>query len=155
MTMNDLEPLKALLGQAERERDAAIAEHRRTQVAHEAAQAQAEQLLSYRRDYEQRWSTRFQRAAEIEVMRSYQGFMERLTLAVESQERAVEHAVLVVERAAASLREHELRCASVRRLIERRMHDWRAGVERREQRMLDELAARSAAHRAGLANRAF
>jgi flagellar FliJ protein len=148
--INDLEPLKALLAQTERERDQAMAQHRRAQAAHEAAQAQAEQLVVYRREYEQRWSAQFQRGGEIEVMRCYQGYTERLTQAVEAQARAVDQAVAQIERAATALRDHEIRCASVRRLLERRMQDLRVDIERREQRTIDELAARAATYRTSM-----
>jgi len=76
--MPALQPLKALLERTESERDAALAEHRRVRAANETAQAQAEQLLAYRREYEQRWGERFSREGKIELVRCYQGFMERL-----------------------------------------------------------------------------
>ncbi len=87
--MTDLDPHKALLAQTERERDAALAHHRSTLAAHEAARSQAEQLVSYRREYEQRWNAQFRREGKIELVRCYQGFMERLTQAVDGQARAV------------------------------------------------------------------
>jgi flagellar FliJ protein len=152
--MNDLEPLKALLAQTERERDAALAEHRQAQAARTAAERQAEDLRTYRREYEQRWSEQFQRQSQIELVRCYQGFMERLTQAVDGQALAVERAAAQVERAANALRENEVRCASVRRLIERRVQDMRIDLDRREQRIGDELAARAAWYRAGPASHA-
>lgn len=145
--MNNLEPLQALLAQTERERDAALAHHRKTQAAREAAIAQAEQLVNYRREYEQRWSEQFKRGSQIEVVRSYQSFMERLCHAVDAQAKAVEQASAQVERAGAQLRDNEIRCASVRRLIERRVQDLKVNIERREQRSVDELAARAAVYR--------
>ena len=142
--MNDLQPLAVLLGQHERQRDTAIAEHQRAINAVNAAKAQAEQLLTYRREYEQRWRTQFQREGQIELVRCYQSFTERLTEAVDQQARIAEHAAQQVERALVTLREIEMRCASVRKLIERRLHEQRVDAERRDQKQSDEFASRVA-----------
>ena len=84
----------------------------RAQAASRPRTAQAEQLLAYRRDYEQRWSAQFCREGTIELVRCYQGFIERLTQAVEQQERVAEHADSAARaRAPRSLREHEMRVA--------------------------------------------
>ena len=103
--MTDLQPLTILLGQAERQRDAAIAEHQRAQAASDASAAQAEQLRTYRKEYEQRWSAEFCREGKIELVRCYQGFIHRLTQAVEQQERVAAHAAIQVERAEARVAE--------------------------------------------------
>ena len=142
--MTDLQPLTMLLDHHQRQRDAAIVEHQRVRVASEAAAAQAAELLAYRREYQQRWQTQFRQAAQIEVLRHYQSFMERLTQAVEQQARIAEHAQAQVEHALVALRDTELRCASVRKLIERRTHEQRAGIQRLEQKRSDEFASRAA-----------
>ena len=82
-------------------------------------------------------------------MRCYQGFMERLTQAVDQQARNAEHTAQQAERASAELRAVEVRCASVRRLIERRVRDLRASADRREQKQSDEQSARAAWGRNG------
>jgi len=64
--MTSLQPLATLLAQSERERDMALADLQRAQLASEAADAQARQLLDYRRDYEQRWGAQFAREGQIE-----------------------------------------------------------------------------------------
>ena len=142
--MNSLHPLTTLLAQTERERDLALADHHRAMAADNAAATQAEQLLTYRREYEQRWGAQFAREGKIELVRCYQGFMERLTQAVEQQARIAEQASAQVDRAGNELRAVELRCASVRRLIEKRVSDLRVGAERREQKHMDEQSARAA-----------
>jgi flagellar FliJ protein len=50
----DLQPLALLLAQAERQRYDALAEQLKAETAKRAAEAQAEQLVAYRREYEQR-----------------------------------------------------------------------------------------------------
>jgi flagellar protein FliJ len=145
--MTDLQPLTILLGQAERQRDAAIAEHQRALSASEAAAAQAEQLRVYRKEYEQRWSAQFCREGQIELVRCYQSFMERLTQAVDQQVQLAEHSAALTERALVALREVELRCASVRKLIERRTVEMRQDADRRDQKNTDEMATRGAWNR--------
>jgi flagellar FliJ protein len=140
--MTSLQPLNALLAQSERQRDLAVSEQLRLQVAHEAAQAQSEQLLQYRREYEQRWGREFGREGAIELVRCYQGFMERLTQAVEQQARIAQHSAAQLERATQAVREQEIHVASVRKLIERRLQEARVSAERQEQRQSDEFAAR-------------
>lgn len=140
--MNALQPLIALLQQTERERDAALAEHQRAAAAQQAAAAQSEQLLGYRREYEQRWGERFGREGGMELMHCYQSFMQRLALAVEQQAHVAQHATAQLEHARDALLQHEIRVASVRKLIERRVREVQQSADRREQRQADELASR-------------
>lgn len=141
--MTDLQTLTVLLGHNERQRDLALAEHQRAQNASVAATAQAEQLLVYRREYEQRWSAQFRREGQIELVRCYQSFIERLNQAVEQQTRIAEHSGQQVARTLAAMQAVEMRCASVRKLIERRTLELRRDADRRDQKHSDESAARS------------
>ena len=149
--IESLQPLAVLLSQNERLRDAALVEHQRVRAASVAAAAQAEQLHGYQREYQARWQAQFQRGGQIELVRCYQGFMERLTQAVAQQARIAEHAAAQVGHALAELRAAELRCASVRKLIERRTQELRHGAERLEQKRSDEAASRAAWDRASMA----
>jgi len=142
-----LSPLVTLLGQAERERDDAVAMARRVEAAHQSAIAQAEQLAAYRGDYEARYRETFSRKAGIEQLQTYQGFMNRLSLAVDQQRQIVAQAERRVEIARQAVREQEMRVASVRKLIERRMAELRLAADRREQKQMDEFATRAAWNR--------
>ena len=142
--MNELQPLLALLKQTESERDEALSHSERLAAAQRTAQAQSEQLLAYRRDYEQRWGAQFSREGQIELLRCYQGFVERLSQAIRQQSHAAAHAQTQAENAATALRQHEIRVASVRKLIERRVQQAQHGAQRREQKQTDEFAARAA-----------
>jgi flagellar protein FliJ len=142
--MNPMQPLIALLAQTERERDAAWAEAQKAAQAHQNATAQSEQLLAYRREYEQRWSNQFKSEGRIELVHCYRGFMDRLTQAVEQQQRIADHAATQAERAKATLAEHEVRVASVRKLIERRQYELRLSADRIEQKQTDEFGSRMA-----------
>src|SRR5205814_9364293 len=106
------------------------------------AAAQADQLLVYRREYEQRWNNQFKTEGRIELVHCYRGFMERLTQAVEQQQRIAEHAATQVERTRQLLAEREMRVASVRKLIERRRQELRLTADRVEQKQTDEFGSR-------------
>lgn len=142
--MSDSGSLAVLLAHAERQRDEAAAAHRRTRLAADAAAAQSTQLLDYRRDYELRWSSRFQRQGDIQLVLCYQQFTGKLSLAVDHQARVCAHAAQQAAHTETALRACELRCASVRKLIERRAAERRLGDERRDQKQTDEQAMRTA-----------
>ncbi|MEO7337283.1 MAG: flagellar export protein FliJ [Caldimonas sp.] len=142
--MTDVQPLIALLARHERERDLALADQSRAKSRDDAAQAQVEQLLAYRRQYEERWRTQFAQSGQIEVVRCYQGFVERLTQAVEAQQRTAAQARAQLGRAETVSREHEMKVAAVKQLIARRYAEARLEANRRDQKQDDELAARMA-----------
>jgi flagellar protein FliJ len=145
--MNALQPLFALLAVAEGERDHSLAECRRAARSAEIASQQGEQLIGYRSDYEQRWTTRFRTEGSMPVVHCYQGFMNRLGQAVSHQDQVIRKAAEQLAAAEQSLRQHELRVASVRKLIERRELELRVSADRREQKATDEFAARAGAQR--------
>ena len=142
--MNDLNPLAALLAQSERQRDLAVADQLKAQGDSDGAAAQVLQLRSFRRDYEQRWSARFCKEGQIQLVLCYQGFMTRLSEAIEQQTLTAELAAARLEQAIVTVRSHELQLASVRRLVERRLAERRGAAHRADQKQTDELAARIA-----------
>ena len=103
--MNELHPLMTLLAQTEKERDQALVHSQRLAEAHRAAQAQAEQLLSYRADHEKRWGEQFGRDGKIELLHCYRGFVERLSMALEQQTCIAQEAAARAGRAAVALQE--------------------------------------------------
>lgn len=142
--MSTLQPLIALLAQAERERDELQVHLLRLRGTHQNAQAQAAQLRLYRNEYDERFGARPQAGTTIEMIRVAQGFAGRLTHAVDQQDRIVEHAAGQMAIAEVQWREAELRVASVRKLIERRMDEMRRSSDRAEQKAVDEFASRAA-----------
>jgi flagellar FliJ protein len=140
--MNPMQPLQALLAQAERERDDAWGQAKRASDRHASATSQADELLAYRREYEQRWNEQFRSGGHMDLVHCYRSFMERLTHALEQQQRIVQQAAQHMEQARAQLQEHELRVASVRKLIERRHREMLLTAQRQEQKQTDEFSAR-------------
>ena len=134
--------LLTLLRQAEEERDRCAAAWFVANNAHAAIDAQYQQLLAYRREYETRWIHQFSELGQIELVRSYHGFMVRLTQAVAHQHGTVQAAAARAVQARAQLQARETRVASVRKLIERRQQLARTAAGRREQKFNDEMASR-------------
>lgn len=135
-----METLALLLKHAEDERDRSMATFQTATVNQSSALAQLDQLLNYRRDCETRWQGQFTQQGQMELVRSYHGFMIRLTQAVEHQQLSVKQAAERLAAARAALRERELRVASVHKLIARRQLRVRSDAARREQKLNDERA---------------
>ena len=91
-----------------------------------------------------RWSARFCREGRIELVRCYQGFIERLSQAVDQQARAAQAAQAQLERATSVVREHEVKLAALRKVVEQRLADSRRESHRIDQKQSDEFAARVA-----------
>jgi flagellar protein FliJ len=149
--VSSLQSLNVLLEQATAERDAALGALQRASAAAASAQAQADSLVAYRGDYQRRWSQQFGQSGAIEIVRCYRDFNERLSQAIDHQQRAVASAQAQCERARDELQQRELRVASVKKLIERRIAEERSAAERREQKQTDESAQRAAWRRGGAA----
>jgi flagellar protein FliJ len=135
--------LHLLLQRAESDRDTAFANCQHVTQTLQAADRQLDQLVNYRRDYEARWNEQFSRLGRMELVRCYQEFTDRLSRAIDQQHLAVQAASKQKEMALQTLRERELRVASVSKLIDRRSREARLADDRQEQKMFDEMAARS------------
>ena len=146
--MKRLALLRTLLEREQKRRDEQMAAVRHAAANAEAQQQQADGLTGYRSEYCRKWSAQFQQAAQMEILRSYHGFLSRLDQAIAQQKSVVEHAHRMVEAQRQRLVEREVRVATVERLIKRReaMLAWVA--ERRDQKNLDELAQRPTSARA-------
>lgn len=141
-----LQALQTVLEHAAVERDRAVSELFSALENGRRLRSQADQLLIYRDDYQQRWTTQFRHHAAIEVVTSYQQFVERLEQALEQLRLQVERAGHEETRARDQLTAREIRVASVRKLIERRMVEHAQRQTRRDQRQTDENAAHAARH---------
>lgn len=142
--MTGMHSLLALLEQAESRRDAAQLTHQRAQADAQAALAQQVQLIEYRAENERRYASQFAQGSSIEIVRHYQGFMVRLTQAIEQQARAVAQQQQRVEATRLALQEQELQVASIKKLIERRLRDKDHRDAKRDQNQTDESASRAA-----------
>jgi flagellar protein FliJ len=136
--------LATLLEQAESQRNVALAAFNQARSRRDEARTQAQDLQAYCDDYGARWQQQFQRGAALEVVRSYHQFAQRLDMAIAQQAHALAVCEQALARANDMLAAHELRVASVRKLIDRRRQEARRGLEQREQRAADDLRLRPA-----------
>jgi flagellar FliJ protein len=143
MSTQNLQTLTILLERAEGERDTALAHLQALMQQAEQARGQAEQLGRYRSEYQTRWGQQFARSTTIDIMGCYQNFGQRLDQAITQQGSVTAYADQRVERAAAAVRELEMRVASVRKLLERRRFEMNRALERQDQKATDEQAARA------------
>jgi flagellar protein FliJ len=134
-----MDALHTLLEQAESQRNIALAAFSGARARRDDARTQTRELEAYRDDYTARWNGQFQRGAALEVVRSYHQFASRLELAIAQQAQALVVCDQALMRANDVLTAHELRVASVRKLIERRRHEAQATQAQREQRASDDL----------------
>jgi flagellar FliJ protein len=132
--------LQALLTQAERERDQAVAGLAQAEQQAQRLQSQAEQLHAYRSELRARHPAGGGRTAAIEQLRVHQGFSGRLEEAIDQQQLQRLAALEGVERQRQALLALELRVASVRKLLHRRQLAQRHDQARRDQRQTDEAA---------------
>jgi flagellar FliJ protein len=146
--MKRLALLHTLLDREKKRRDEQMAQVRNAVANVETQQQQADGLTTYRSEYCQKWSAQFQQAAQIEILRSYHGFLSRLDQAISQQVSVVEHAQRMVEVQRQRLIEREIRVATVERLIKRREAMLARIADRRDQKNLDELAQRLSSARA-------
>jgi flagellar FliJ protein len=138
-----MQSLHTLLEREAAERDTALAALNEARRQAQAAQLQSEQLLAYRAEYEQRWSRQFAQHGAMEIVHCYHGFTQRLEQAIAQQQRVVHHAQGQLECTRNELQACELRVASVRKLIERRVAEQQRTAARREQKQTDEAAQRA------------
>lgn len=126
--------------QAERDEAAGRLATAREEAAH--AQEQAEQLLRYRDEYGQRWSSQFKQGAPAELVQCYRTFLERLDQAVAQQASLARHAEDRLEVQRLHAQGCEQRLAAVKKLIARRETTWAQAQDRAQQRLGDEIAQR-------------
>lgn len=137
-----VQALNTLLQHEQDRRDQAAERLLRADQAARRAREQAAQLLAYRIEYEARWAAQLRSSASIGIVHCWRAFMQRLDQAVALQTRQVQAGEAALGAARHALVDAERRVATVRRLIERRQAEHRAGVRRREHRLEDELAQR-------------
>lgn len=147
MTDAPIETLELLRERAALERDRLTGELRHAEEVALRMRRQGEQLVAYRAEYVQRWSSQFARGGAIEIVHCYQSFMQRLDEALEQQQAKIEAAGRQAEAQRQALVQAELRVASVRKLIERRRAEFQRESQRREQRVADETAQQLAQRR--------
>ena len=140
----DTRSLTLVLEREEAARDDAALAVQRAQQHLDRAQAQMEQLTTYRSEYIARWSDHFSRQSSMEIVHCYRSFMQRLDHAMAQQQTLVQRQQATVEHARTALLAAELKVAAVKKLIDRRVDEHRRRESRREQKQTDETAQHAA-----------
>lgn len=143
MNHPSLRPLHLLIEQAERQRDEALARRGRADAALQAAEQQQRQLADYQQESQARWLAQFRQGAAITLVQVHHDFVDRLQGAVAMQAQQVERLRRETERVAAAHVAAEQKLAAIRKLLDQRSQTLLAAALRREQRQMDELAARA------------
>lgn len=126
---------------ARRKRDAAAGDLARGRAAERAAQNQFEQLTSYARDTESRWTEQARVRATPELMSHHYQFMARLHHAIGLQRDVLLQHERQIALLMARLREAELRLSSLDMVIARQRLEAERLLQKREQKQTDETAA--------------
>jgi flagellar FliJ protein len=143
MSLQSIALLHTLLQRAESERDTAALALRQAEALVAQSEEQGRALHSYRGEYDQRWTTRFQDSGTPELLHCHRGFGQRLDQAIDHQQRNTQHLGNRVQQARNLLLAREQRVAAVRKLISRRQAELLAMANRRDQRTTDEAAQRA------------
>jgi flagellar FliJ protein len=143
MNTSNLQVLNILLQRAEEQRDEALRVFQDLQARAQQARAQHGDLAQYRSDYQQRWSQQFARQGTMDIVVCYQTFGGRLDQAVNTQSNVADFADQRMDQARDTLRELEMRVASIVKLLERRRLENQRSAQRQDQKSTDEQAARA------------
>ena len=139
--MSSLNALSVAVEVASRKRDDARKVLQDTLAAEQAARAQLNQLEDYARETESRWGMKADTTMQPEVMYHHYQFMNRLGHAASIQNVVVRDHSARVQAAQRALLDAELRLASLRKVVEKRLNDLALQQQRRDQKQTDERAA--------------
>ncbi|HSX87280.1 MAG TPA: flagellar export protein FliJ [Pseudomonas sp.] len=142
MAQNRAARLAPVVAMAERaEREAAL------QLGHcrgllSQAEVKLGELEHYRSDYQQQWIDEGQRGVSGQWLMNYQRFLSQLETAIGQQRNTMEWHRQNAERAKETWQQRYARLEGLRKLVERYREEARLAEDKREQKLLDELAQR-------------
>jgi flagellar FliJ protein len=142
MVQNRAARLAPVVAMAERaEREAAL------QLGHcrgllSQAEVKLGELEHYRSDYQQQWIDEGQRGVSGQWLMNYQRFLSQLETAIGQQRNTMEWHRQNAERAKETWQQRYARLEGLRKLVERYREEARLAEDKREQKLLDELAQR-------------
>ena len=106
------------------------------------AEVQLGDLERYRGDYQQQWITEGQRGVSGQWLMNYQRFLAQLETAVGQQQQSLEWHRANLEKVRAVWQQRYARLEGLRKLVQRYIDEARLAEDKREQKLLDELAQR-------------
>lgn len=106
------------------------------------AEVKLGELEHYRSDYQQQWIDEGQRGVSGQWLMNYQRFLSQLETAIGQQRNTMEWHRHNAEKAREVWQQRYARLEGLRKLVQRYLDEARLAEDKREQKLLDELAQR-------------
>jgi len=149
---HSLHGLQLAIELAERKRDERAQALAQSQRQVQMGQQQLQQLQSYAKDTDARWTQGHNMALSLELIRHHYQFVERLQHAIGMQDGVIANLVRQETQCRAALMQAEMRVSGLKQVLEKRKLLLVAAEQRREQGRMDEMAALVYARRAASAH---
>ena len=134
-----LAPVIEMAERAERE---AVTQLGHCQGLLSQAQVKLGELEQYRGDYQQQWISEGQRGVSGQWLMNYQRFLSQLETAIGQQRQSVAWHSNNLDKLRVVWQQRYARLEGLRKLVQRYQEEARLSADRREQKLLDELAQR-------------
>ena len=106
------------------------------------AQSKLGDLERFRGEYQQQWIERGSQGVSGQWLMGYQGFLNQLETAVGQQRQSLAWHETNLDKAREAWQQAFARVEGLRKLVQRYLEEARAAADKREQKLLDELAQR-------------
>jgi flagellar FliJ protein len=106
------------------------------------AEAKLGELEGFRGDYQQQWIEEGSRGVSGQWLMNYQRFLSQLEAAIGQQSQSLHWHRSNLEKARSVWQERYARLEGLRKLVQRYLEEARQAEDKREQKLLDELAQR-------------
>ncbi|MGE8501865.1 flagellar FliJ protein [Ectopseudomonas oleovorans] len=106
------------------------------------AEAKLGELERFRGDYQQQWISEGSKGVSGQWLMNYQRFLSQLETAVAQQQQSIEWHRANLEKVRAIWQQRYARLEGLRKLVQRYITEARLAEDKREQKLLDELAQR-------------
>jgi flagellar FliJ protein len=141
-----LTPVIAMAERAERE---AAVQLGRCQGLLSQAQTKLGELERYRGDYQQQWISEGQRGVSGQWLMNYQRFLSQLEVAIGQQRQTLDWHSNNLDKVREVWQQRYARLEGLRKLVQRYQEEARQAEDKREQKLLDELAQRLSTRASG------
>jgi flagellar FliJ protein len=144
MALSRAARLAPVVDMAERAEREAATQLGRCQAQVQQAKLQEAELERYRNDYQEQWINEGQRGVSGQWLMNYQRFLSQLESAIAQQRNSVAWHQSNLDKARDNWQQRYARLEGLRKLVQRYQDEARRIEDKREQKLLDELAQRLA-----------
>ena len=138
--MHKFNSLQLVIELAETTREQMLADLQKFRKSHAYANSQMAQLEQYAAETQERWARNAQLGTAPELLRHHYQFMERLQQAIALQANVIAGSSRTVQLAEQKLLQAELRLASLKLVLTKRLNALDTQRQRLEQKVTDEFA---------------